>query len=177
MNLNDAYEVYVKDPDGGREVLGAALIAFVKRMSHRYVDDPNAGKASGDSSSDAVGDGLLRVWENLSKYDPNRGAFTTWVTTILRNEVNRGYRKHHNRAEVLFTEEVIAQQSHRSMTDKLTLKHLIELLNEEDKLFTQWKLEGYSEEEIAAYFKKNVKWVKNKWQKLQSQLRGMYASH
>lgn len=46
-------------------------------------------------------DAALRAWENLGKYDPKKGSFTTWLTALTRNAaLNRARGLHPPAAEL-----------------------------------------------------------------------------
>lgn len=34
---------------------------------------------------ECLSDAAMRVWQNIHKFDPNKGSFTTWLTVITRN--------------------------------------------------------------------------------------------
>jgi len=57
------------------------------------------------------------------------------------------------------------------LNNRLDIKALLSTLSEEDKSFVSMKLDGHSEQEIAAAFGQNPKWADNKWQYLQKKFR------
>lgn len=46
-------------------------------------------------------DAALRIWEQLDKYDPAKGSFTTWITVIVRNTALNRARARHPETEEL----------------------------------------------------------------------------
>lgn len=41
------------------------------------------------AADDVVQEALVRAWRHRSRYDPTRGAFATWLLTIVANEARR----------------------------------------------------------------------------------------
>ena len=70
---------------------------------------------------------LLSLWKNLKNYDPKRARFRTWLSTIIRNQVNNHHRKQVSR-------------------DK---KHLAFIMDKED--FSNSSFEDMVEEEWKTY--------------------------
>ena len=48
---------------------------------------------SGDDAEDLTQEVFIRMYRTLSSYDPSKGAFVTWVTTITRNLLVDHFRK------------------------------------------------------------------------------------
>lgn len=46
-------------------------------------------------------DAALRIWEQLDKFDPDKGSFTTWLTVITRNTALNRVRMQHPETEAL----------------------------------------------------------------------------
>lgn len=49
----------------------------------RYIINPILHDAR--DREECLSDVALRVWQNIHKFDPNKGSFTTWLTVITRN--------------------------------------------------------------------------------------------
>jgi RNA polymerase sigma-70 factor (ECF subfamily) len=48
---------------------------------------------SGDNAEDLTQEVFIKMYRTLSSYDPSKGAFVTWVTTITRNLLVDHFRK------------------------------------------------------------------------------------
>lgn len=46
-------------------------------------------------------DAAMKAWQQLDKFDPNRGSFTTWLTVLTRNTALNYARKKHPETEAL----------------------------------------------------------------------------
>src|SRR5258708_34602712 len=97
MNLNEAYSLYLTDPDNYTDPFGVELLNFCKAFQKSYTRD-DAGVSSVSSwysTDDSVNAAILKIWQHLPEYNPEMGAtFTTWVLTILQNSIKNAYRDH-----------------------------------------------------------------------------------
>lgn len=50
---------------------------------------------------ECLADAALRIFNQLDRYDPSRGSFTTWLTIIVRNAALNRARGHHPHTEEL----------------------------------------------------------------------------
>lgn len=63
----------------------AGLEEFSRRFTPlmRYIISPILPDEQ--DREECLADVSLLVWEQIERYDPNRGAFTTWLTVLTRN--------------------------------------------------------------------------------------------
>lgn len=50
---------------------------------------------------ECLADAALRIWNQMDKFDPHKGSFTTWITVIVRNTA-----LNHARGQKIETEEL-----------------------------------------------------------------------
>ena len=55
----------------------------------------------GRDREECLQDAAMKAWNQLDKFDPNRGSFTTWLTVITRNTALNYIRKKHPGTEPL----------------------------------------------------------------------------
>lgn len=174
MNLNEAYSLYLTDPDNYTDPFGVELLNFCKAFQKNYTRD-DAGVSSVSSwysTDDAVNAAILKIWQHLPEFNPEMGAtFTTWVRAILQNSIKDAYRDHAMRSEIGLSETVAIHEPHRAIEDKLTVKRLLSKLSETDKYFVTLKIDGYSDEQIGVVFNKNRQWAWNKWHRLKNKMK------
>lgn len=178
MNLNEAYSLYLTDPDNYTDPFGVELLNFCKAFQKNYTRD-DAGVSSVSSwysTDDAVNAAILKIWQHLPEYNPEVGAsFSTWAGSILTNAIKNAFRDHAMRSEIGLSETVSIHEPHHSIESKLTLKKLISTLNESDKYFIKLKMDGYSQEEIGAACERDAIWAKEKWKYLKKKFTQMVS--
>ncbi len=118
-------------------------------VTRRYCKDTHSAK-------DALQEGLIRILQNISKYDPQKGSLTPWMKRIVANESLRILKKEKS----IFTENIedISPLSFDvSILDKLHEEDLIEIIqklpNGYREVFNMYIIEGYSHKEIADILK------------------------
>lgn len=65
----------------------------------RYIISPILPDAR--DREECLTDAALRIWDQLDKYTPSRGSFTTWITVITRNTALNRARTRHPETEEL----------------------------------------------------------------------------
>lgn len=179
MNLNEAYSLYLTDPDNYADPFGVELLNFCKAFQKTYTRDA-AGETSVSSlysTDDATNEAVLKVWEHLSEYNPEAGAsFSTWVGAIVTNSIKNAFKQHSRRSEIGLNETVALYEPHRAIEDKLTVKNLLAQLDDTDKSFIKLKLAGFSDEQIGREFQQNRQWAWNKWHRLKNKMKVLGSS-
>lgn len=82
-----------------------ALEEFTRRYSPlmRYIISPIL--TDEQDREECLADVVLLVWERIGLYDPDRGAFSTWLTILTRNTALNRARKHRQETEPLSPEQ------------------------------------------------------------------------
>ena len=63
----------------------AAWEEIVQSYNRRIYNICYRFAGSGDDAEDLTQEVFIKMYRTLSSYDPSKGAFVTWVTTITRN--------------------------------------------------------------------------------------------
>ena len=71
----------------------AAWEEIVQTYNRRIYNICYRFAGSGDDAQDLTQEVFIKMYRTLSSYDPNKGAFVTWVTTITRNLLVDHFRK------------------------------------------------------------------------------------
>lgn len=96
---------------------------------------------------------FLKIWKNISSYDPAKGRLFTWMLNIARNhsiDFTRSKEFNKSGQTVSLTESVYEQKSDAATIRDIGLKKILEKLPEEKrKLLELSFFNGYSHQEIA----------------------------
>ena len=71
----------------------AAWEEIVQSYNRRIYNICYRFAGSGDDAEDLTQEVFIKMYRTLSSYDPSKGAFVTWVTTITRNLLVDHFRK------------------------------------------------------------------------------------
>lgn len=120
---------------------------YLHATCKRYMNDDGYAK-------DLVQESLIKIFKNIDKYDPAKGSFQTWITTItVRSCLSKLKKKKiatlsidHPASETVSTNRQLA-------IDQLQTKYLIEMIKELPdgfrEVFNLAVIDGYSHSEIA----------------------------
>lgn len=89
-----------------KEAFGRFLARYTPLM--RYIIAPIL--VDERDREECLSDICLRVWENIGKFDPNKGSFSTWLTIITRNTALSHARRLPPQTQPLH-EDIVAPQS------------------------------------------------------------------
>ncbi len=109
-------------------------------------------------SEDLLQDTFLKIWNNFSKYDPNKSRLFTWMLTIARNTtIDTCRTKKHQISQKIQTLDTNVNNINRLKqahinTDQIGIKELVEQLNTKymeviDLLYFQ----GYSQSDASKH--------------------------
>jgi len=170
LNLNELHEAYLKDPLLVDE-FASELTSFITRTVKSECKRHSA--STYDSIEDAIGESLLEVWGQLSTYQIDKSAFTTWVTTIVLRNITDIYRKYNKRQELSIDPDYSITHHEKGPVTKLSLDKLVSELNDEDKSFVLMKMRGLSELELDTFFTRKQGWANDKWRYLKVKLHAL----
>jgi len=152
-----------------QKVLYQFFYSYAMRMCIRYAKDK-------DEALELVNDGFMRVFVNISKYNPER-PFKPWLSTIMINTSIDHYRKQIKRIEM---EELNAKHEMEDRENILSRIHYEDLIKLVQKLsaayrtvFNLFAIDGYSHEEIASMLSISVGTSKSNLFKAREQLKRM----
>jgi len=168
MNLNQIHEDYVKDPllvDSFAE----SLLLFVQK----YVKSQCRGQrgSSFDTVEDAVGASLLKIWKDLPRFDPLKSPFESFVITKIKDSLYEIYNRYGRQAEVELLDDLSVPDTRKAIESRLSVKALLSTLSDEDKSLVSMKLEGGSDEDIAAAYNIPIETLRTRWKRLKNRLK------
>lgn len=144
--------------DGCRKRQSKYQRALVKQYSgylfgtcKRYLKDDNYAK-------DLVQESLVRIFQNLDKYDAEKGSFPAWITTIaVRLCLNKLNKKKIFVVTIEDNSESDALVDNSEfILDKLASEYLVEMIRELPdgyrEIFNMAAIDGFSHAEIAKHF-------------------------
>lgn len=76
VNLNDSYHMYQQDRNLHNLLEAVRDYSFAKAMKYPCPDPESIAQEC-----------MLRTWQILDKYDPERGNFRAWVAVLVRNYI------------------------------------------------------------------------------------------
>lgn len=121
------------------------LLPYLNVICKRYlINDSNI--------HDALQNGFIAIFSNISKYDEKRASLKTWVTKITINEclrINKKYTLEQTDAEIPLSNESIPP----AVIGKLNIEELIQWLKLMPSIYFQvfnlYVIEGFSYDETA----------------------------
>jgi DNA-directed RNA polymerase specialized sigma24 family protein len=176
MNLNEAYALYVTNPEENKELFGNELLKFCRKFTRNLSKDPAGvtSESSWCSTQDASSDAVITILKKMDTFDVARGvSFTTWAGKIVIDAVKDSNRRYGKRQEIGLYDVTLSHEPHRAIEDKLTLKKMISTLNEADKYFVKLKMDGYDQGQIGKAFERDALWAKEKWKYLKKKFTQM----
>ena len=133
-----------------RSVAKKAVVGYVKVQFPKFF--------SSDDVEDMTSEVVCRMWRSRDTFNPEKGELSTWVRTIAVNVVKTFAKAKSNRANISYSYDTEDYQdmSHSPMEadaevlgEEAQWGMLNHLSSERDQMMFNWKLEGYSSEEIA----------------------------
>lgn len=115
----------------GLELLIESFSFSILSAIHQILNRPE-DKASVD---DVANQTFYKVWKNASQYDPNKGAFTTWISTIAKRTSLDYKKKDIQQRQLLPLDNLLDdEQAQVSVPfEQETFLSLIDQLKEEDQ--------------------------------------------
>lgn len=107
-------------------------------------------------SENLLQDCFVKIWQNIQKYDPEKGRLATWLFNIARNtaiDFKRSkyfnqLQKNQNADNLVYVD--VVQAVSIPVIDSLGLKQLVEKLTPVCREVIEWMyFEGYTQQEIA----------------------------
>lgn len=134
---------------------GWIIKSMVQKSMAAYVDE----------QEDCINEIFLSIWQNVSKYDPQKAAFTTWVAAVTRYRIINYMRNIRKKAveETIDGKEFVGNQDVDTdlfqKEEEQEFRELLQILPEQDreifmKLF--WEELSYEEVSVHCSMKKEV---------------------
>lgn len=118
---------------------------------------------SDEEIEDIISDVVVRMWRSSGSFDPDKGAFSTWVGTIARNVVKSAAMAKKRRCDVFQPleddvdedcQDDILRTCGWSADGELLAEEMLDGFNaklrtDRDRRFLAWQVEGLSADEMA----------------------------
>lgn len=107
-----------------------------------------------EKAEDVMQDAFLKIWKNISSYDPGKGRLFTWMLNIARNSAIDAVRSEKRQPGMDDITENIDRTDHNAIyqpsPSTLDLKALVDTLRPERKILLDLVyFQGYTQEEAA----------------------------
>lgn len=126
-------------------------------------------------SEDALQKSMLKIWQSIDSYDPGKGAFFTWLSTIARNTALDQKRlktfQTRNKTEEV-SDTVYRSEIKMPYDANIDAKRLLGSLKEDNRVILEYAyLKGYTQQEISETLNIPLGTVKTRLRKAISVLR------
>lgn len=147
---------------------------YAKSISLRY-------SSSREDAEDIMNEGFLKVFQNLSKYDPTQ-PFKPWLRTILINTAISYYRKHgKQQRDTVALEDAPCPRFDDRILEKITADEILELVRMlrpvYRSVFVMYAIDGYSHREIAELLTMNEATVRSHYVRARARLQHLIKHH
>ncbi|TSJ38918.1 sigma-70 family RNA polymerase sigma factor [Mucilaginibacter corticis] len=133
-------------------------------------------------AEDVLQDAFLRIWNEIEKYDANKGRLFTWMVTIARNlsiVVLRSSKHRHYAATLPIDLHLDSIDSGRFTVlnrDAIGVRLLLDLLKDDHKvIFELIYYKGYKHVEVSELLDVPLGTVKSRWRSGLLTLRSIYG--
>jgi RNA polymerase sigma-70 factor (ECF subfamily) len=155
----------------------AALFGVIVRIVETHPPSPS----DRENAEDVLQDVFVKIWRNISSYDPSKGKLYTWLINIARNTAIDSLRvKDHKLKSKIQSIDNSVRSINRQYSvsihpDHIGLKTLVDKMKPEHKqLIDKLYFEGYTQEEAAEELKIPLGTVKTRARTAISQLRELF---
>jgi RNA polymerase sigma-70 factor (ECF subfamily) len=132
-----------------------------------------------EESEDVLQKSFLKIWNNFSSFDPNKGRLYTWMLNIAKNMAIDSTRSKHEKikSKIQSTDANVYKFENNLVADgnsydSIGLKNILNNLKEEHKSIIDLAyFEGYTQEEISKKLNLPLGTVKTKVRQAIMQLR------
>jgi RNA polymerase sigma-70 factor (ECF subfamily) len=126
-------------------------------------------------AEDALQKSLLKIWQNISSYDPTKASFWTWMSVITRNTAldQKRLKTYQARQKTISVDEVVYKAEIRMPEGAgIDAARLLANLEENNRIVLEYAyLRGYTQQEISDSLNIPLGTVKTRLRKAVSVLR------
>lgn len=147
----------------------------------RIVESQPPSASDRENAEDVLQDVFVKIWKNISSYDPSKGKLYTWLINIARNTAIDSLRvkDHKLKSKIQSIDNSVRsinkQYSVAIHPDHIGLKTLVSKMKPEHKqLIDKLYFEGYTQEEAAKELNIPLGTVKTRARTAISQLREFF---
>lgn len=161
------------DPQAQR-VLFKQYFGYAKSISLRYA-------STREEAEEVLNEGFLKVFQNLSKYDPLQ-PFKPWIRTILINTAISYYRKHGKHQQNTITlEDAPYPRFDDQILENITADEILELVQMlrpvYRTVFMMYAIDGYNHREIADLLTLNEATVRSHYVRARARLQHLIKQY
>ncbi len=160
----------LREDRNSQHALYRMFYSYGMSICYRYATD----------QQEAVGmlnEAFLKVFDNLDRFDPERGEFKSWFRTIVVNTAINHVRRQQKFKQEVAMEEARDTSDQESILSCIGYKELLELVQSLSvayrTVFNLYVIDGYSHEEIARQLGISVSTSKSNLTRAKARLRGM----
>lgn len=123
---------------------------------------------------------FIKAWENIDKFNSGKGAFSSWIFTIAKNNVIDHYRSAKETYDIeqffdLSSSENLANQTEMRSTIEEVKKYLEQLTPEQKEIIVMRIWDDFSFKEIAAVLNKNEAAIKMNFYRAMQKVQSEFA--
>lgn len=148
MNLKSHISLCIKGDRKAQKSFYLQYISLVKNIAYRYTLDNN-------NALDVLQNSFIKIFQNLHKYDPQKGHIKSWIAKITVNESLKFIKQIKNNIDPI--DSIENSLEHDDFLNDLEFKDLMEIINKLPPIyktvFMMKEVEGYSHKEIAELMK------------------------
>lgn len=144
---------------------------YIKKYLNKYYPHNN--------NEDFVADIIIKIFNNINRFDDRRGKFSTWATEIIKNELCSKHRKKHPKIDYhgdneyldniqIICEPIFYYQNsilHQNLSDSISLT------KEDYKLLELKYVYGYTFKEIGTMFNRRTTTISNRVHYLKTKIK------
>lgn len=108
-----------------------------------------------DDALEVLHNAFLKVYQHLGTYDPSKGAFYTWIKTIVVNSAIDFIRRRNTFTSSIELKEAQSVSTDSDVVDKMTATELLKLIRQlpqtSQTVFNLYVVEGYRHKEIGEF--------------------------
>lgn len=135
-----------------------------------------------EKASDSMQDAFLKIWKNISRYDPEKGTLFTWILNVARNTAIDKLRLDVKTEKVISLSsvsetEVNVDAAYSPPINLLDLRAIVSrLIPERRVLIEMVYFEGYTHEEVSEALQVPLGTVKSRIRKSLQELRHVFGA-
>ncbi len=149
MNINEAIKGAIKGNTKCQEHIYQRYARMLMTVCRRY-------KMADVQPIDILQDSFIEIFRNLEKYDPAKGKFENWITTICIRTAIKIAKKYNKFTTVQMDTVFDLPLTDESAIDKMSANEIMDIIDKIPAgyrdIFNLYVVDGYSHKEISTLF-------------------------
>ena len=146
MNINSAIQAAMRGDRKSQQYIYEKYARMLMSVCRRY-------NLSGIQPVDILQDSFIEIFKHLEKYDPAKGKFENWITTITIRTAIKVARKNNKHTSLEIDQVFNLPITEESALDKMSADELMEIIDcipaGYKEIFNLYVIDGYSHKEIG----------------------------